>query len=194
MITFHEVEVDDAERILRWRMSQRVTKFMNTDVEFNLDNQRQWLESSYGKKHYYHWIIKIEGRPVGLINVCDYDPVNKTSSWGFYIGDDDSVGYGAFIPPMLYNFLFYQLKVENIEVEVFYNNLSVIGLHQLHGYKFLPSKDRVIDKNGREILLVAMNLSSADWVSNKRFKKQVADFPTSMWEAKPIHLRNIASD
>jgi RimJ/RimL family protein N-acetyltransferase len=191
MISFHEVTVDDAERILKWRMSHRVTKFMNTDVEFNINNQRQWLKSCYGKEFYYHWIIKIDGKPSGLINVCDYDPVNKTSSWGFYIGEDDSIGYGAFIAPMLYNFLFDQLEVENIQVEAFYNNLSVIRLHQLHGYKFSPGKNRIVVKNGLEILLVAMNLSSADWAANKRFKKQIADFPTKKWEAKPIQLKNI---
>ena len=164
---------------------------MNTSVDFNLDNQRQWLKSCFGKAHYYHWIIKIEDSPAGLINVCEYDPINKSSSWGFYIGEDDLVGHGAFIPPMLYSFLFDQLEVENIQVEVFYNNISVIGLHQLHGYKFNPSKDSVIEKNGREILLVAMNLSSSDWIGNKRFKKQIADFPIKKWEAKPIHLKNI---
>jgi UDP-4-amino-4,6-dideoxy-N-acetyl-beta-L-altrosamine N-acetyltransferase len=154
MISFDEVTLDDTERILKWRTSHRVAKFMDTDVEFSLDNQRQWLKSCYKKKHYYHWIIKIEGKPAGLLNICDYDPVKKTSSWGFYIGEDDAVGYGAFIPPMLYNFLFGQLGVENIEIEVFYNNLSVIGLHQLHGYKFLPNNDRVIVKTtGRFYLL-----------------------------------------
>ena len=112
MISFGEVSIDDAERILKWRTSSRVTKFMNTDVEFNLDNQRQWLRSCYEKEHYYHWIIKVEGKPAGLLNICDYDPVNKTSSWGFYIGEDDSVGYGAFIPPMLYNFLFGEVGVK----------------------------------------------------------------------------------
>jgi UDP-4-amino-4,6-dideoxy-N-acetyl-beta-L-altrosamine N-acetyltransferase len=190
MISFGEVSIDDAERILKWRTSSRVTKFMNTDVEFNLDNQRQWLRSCYEKEHYYHWIIKVEGKPAGLLNICDYDPVNKTSSWGFYIGEDDSVGYGAFIPPMLYNFLFGEVGVEKIEVEVFYNNLSVIGLHQLHGYRFSPNKDRVILKNGRQVLLIAMTLSSLDWANNKRFRNQISEFPTSLWLAKPNSLRD----
>ena len=186
MIGFDEVTVDDAERILKWRVSHRVTKYMNTDVEFNIDNQRRWLVNSYSKDSYYHWIIKSENRPVGLIYLSDFDFANKVTSWGFYIGEDDCVGLGAFIPPYFYNFLFLTVGLERIDAQVFYSNLSVLGLHKLHGYKFAPAKDQVIEKNGSEILLVAMSLSSEDWIANKRFRKQVAEFPIGNWKANPI--------
>lgn len=188
MISFEEVALDDAKSILEWRTSSRITKFMTSDIEYNLEKQRQWIQSCYEKEDYYHWIIKIEGKPAGLINIYDYDPVGKNSSWGFYIGEDNLIGYGAFIPPKLYNFCFAQLGFKYIKAEVFYENINVIKLHQLHGYKFSPIKDRIIVKNGKEILLIGMTLSALDWNNNIKYKNQVACFPTKRWLLRPVHL------
>lgn len=185
LISFREVNVDDAGMILSWRMSSRVTKFMNTDVIHDLETQRNWLLSSYKKSHYYHWIIESDGKPIGLINISDYSFSDATTSWGFYIGDENSVGLGAFIPPYFYNFLFGELSVKRINVEIFYNNVNVIGLHLLHGYKFVPDRDRVFSKNNKEILLIAMTLDKEHW-NFKRFSKNSAKFPTDQWQSRPF--------
>lgn len=184
MITFREVNVDDAEMILRWRTSSRVTKFMNSDVEYDLEAQRNWLLASYKKPHYYHWIIENDGKPIGLINLADYSLSDATTSWGFYIGEENSDGLGAFIPPYFYNFLFGELSIETINVEVFYNNKNVIELHLLHGYKFAPERDRVILKNDKKILLVNMTLNKEHW-NFKKFSRNLATFPIARWQAKP---------
>lgn len=187
MISFREVGIDDASLILTWRMSNRVTKFMNTDVIYDLEAQKRWLLSCYDKSHYYHWIILHDDKPVGLINLADFSENESTTSWGFYIGVDDLLGYGAFIPPYFYNFLFYKLLVNKIQVEVFFNNVTVIGLHQLHGYIFTPSSDRVITKNGKEVLLVSMCLDKANW-NTKRFRKFETVFSSVKWNASPKSL------
>ena len=187
MFTFREIVSQDADMILRWRMTNRVTKFMNTDVTYDLDAQNNWLLACNSKEHYYHWIILNDDVPVGLINLADYSPTDNTTSWGFYIGAEGLDACGAFIPPYFYNFLFNTLSVIRINVEVFYNNVNVIGLHLLHGYKFTPNKDRVITKNGRDILLVAMTLEKNNF-NFKRYGKNNAIFPSSKWKLKPKFL------
>lgn len=162
---------------------------MKTDVDFNLDAQRAWIKACFGKPHYYHWLINADEKPIGLLYISDLNLFTRTSSWGFYIGDDDAVGYGAFVPPLLYNFLFGILNIGSVRAEVFYDNVGVIGLHKLHGYKFEPNDDRVILKQGREILLVGMRLSSEDWSNNHRFHRPMVEFPTSTWFTKPEVLR-----
>jgi UDP-4-amino-4,6-dideoxy-N-acetyl-beta-L-altrosamine N-acetyltransferase len=191
MISFEEIEIGDSELILSWRVSDRVSRFMNTDVKHDVEAQRKWIESCYDKTHYYHWIIKINNKPAGLINIFGFDEDKKTTSWGFYIGDESYAGYGLFIPPLLYNFLFQKLGIQDINVEVFYNNLNVIRLHKIHGYRFVPSQDRVIEKNGHEVLLIAMNLSLEQWKRSKRNYAQMAILPTSKWKARPRVLENL---
>lgn len=186
MITFREVNISDAEKILKWRTSRKVTTFMNTDIENDLNAQEQWIKESYNKSHYYHWIIQYKNHPIGLINISDYSIKTNSTSWGFYIGDDNFNGLGAFIPPHLYNFLFHNLNVNTINAEVFYNNTSVIGLHLLHNYSFNPERDHVIVKNKKQILLVGMTLHKKDWLSSKLSRNNY-HFPTEHWMAKPNH-------
>ncbi|MDN3683967.1 GNAT family N-acetyltransferase [Vibrio sinaloensis] len=99
------------------------------------------------KNDYYHWIVQVNSVDVGLISLSDYDEASGTTSWGFYIGHDDYLGVGAFVPLYLYNFIFFKSSnVNKITAEVFYDNTNTIKLHTLHGYKFESDKCRVIRK------------------------------------------------
>lgn len=185
MISFREVEIADAELIIGWRTKQRVTKFMLSDIDTCLDSQKMWLASCFEKLHYYHWIIQYNGKDVGLINFTNWQPDEKHCSWGFYIGDDDALGIGGFVPPYFYNFAFEVLNVEIIRAEVFYTNVNTIKLHLSHGYHFDPSRDEVIQKGKHEILVVGMNLDRSTF-SCSRFASIKADFPVQNWKAKPL--------
>ena len=182
--SLREVTLDDAELILKWRTSEKVTKFMNSDVANDIDEQEQWISDCYNKKTYYHWIILYNKLPVGLINIQDYSEQNRTLSWGFYIGENNIDGLGAFIPPFFYNWVFNELCIKEIKIEVFFSNTRVIKLHQLHGYKFTPSFYRVSHKDSEDISLVSMSLTSSDWNHN-RYKNFLMKFPVNNWSKAP---------
>jgi hypothetical protein len=83
--------------------------------------------------------------------------------------------------------LFEKLRIEKIHIEVFYNNLNVIRLHLFYGYKFDPAGDRVIQKNGKDVLLVAMSLEKGNW-NTKRYARNKSDFPVCAWQKRPEFL------
>ena len=186
-ILFREVELDDALMILRWRTCPHVTKFMKTDIEYNIEDQKRWLRNCYTKSHYYHWIIESDNFPVGLVKINDYDPLKKNLGWGFYIGEKDYNEIGVFIPPYLYNYCFKSLCVSQIYSEVFSDNTSVVKLLRIHGYFFTPANDRVITKNGKDILLISMKLKKDDFLKSK-FSRFSANFPTKHWVGKPKQI------
>ena len=66
MVNFREIEIDDAKKILDWRRSERVSKFMKTDLPNDLDAQKNWIENSFNKPNYYHWIIQNDEKDSGL--------------------------------------------------------------------------------------------------------------------------------
>ena len=183
-----EVTKNDAELILKWRMSKKVTQFMNSDIVYDIDSQNEWISSCYNKKTYYHWIIMYDDSPVGLLNLADYEEREGTTSWGFYIGEDNLNGVGGFVPPFFYNWVFDRLGVNEVKVEVFFSNLNVIRLHQLHGYKFTPINDRLIHKNNEDILLVSMSLHECDWY-RKKYEKFQMKFPVTHWSKLPKLLK-----
>lgn len=185
MIRFREIVLDDAKKILDWRTSERITKFMTSDMKYDLEGQQRWLAASFNKPDYYHWIIQYGDRDVGFLNFVDWSCEEKTTSWGFYIGEDEALGAGGLVPPYFYNFAFDILGVEKVLAEVFYNSTSVIELHLKQGYSFDTKRDHVIQKNGRDILMVCMSLDKdvfkASWLARLR-----QDLPTAGWEANPF--------
>lgn len=174
-IKFKKICVNDAKLILEWRTSERVTNFMNTDLEYNLSDQIDWINNLKKSETSYYWVIQINNTSIGLIYITNLNISQKSASWGYYIGDENFLGLGSLVPPYLYNFLFNELHLNVLQAEVFYDNLTVIKMHLKFGYEFDPSNDRVIKKNNRVILLIAMNLYKSNWNSLK-YKKFTSNF------------------
>ena len=185
MIGFREIEIEDAKTILDWRTSKRITKFMNSDLNYDIDNQKRWLKGSFNKPSYYHWMIQYGGKDVGLLNFVDWNKEERTTSWGFYIGDESALCLGGLVPPYFYNFAFDKLGVDRVFAEVFYNNTGVIDLHLNQGYVFDPKRDYVIEKNDNSILMVCMCLCKHVFKASKlsRLKQEL---PISNWSASPF--------
>ena len=186
MISFRELKSSDASQILNWRTSASVTNFMTTDLDADLKSQEVWIENSFLKANYYHWIIVIDKMDVGLLSISDLNLQDGTVSWGYYVAESDFVGLGAMIPPFVYNFLFTELLIQKINVEVFESNQQVVMMHSLHGYVRESNLDRIIEKNGSQHKLLAMSLSSLAWSNKKGFHKLIAEFPTNLWILSPF--------
>ena len=182
-LSFREIEPEDAEMILHWRTSPRVAKFMKTVVDHGVDEQKRWILNCRKRPDFYHWLIRDQGEDIGYVSLSEYDPINKTASWGFYVGDDERVRLGGWVPPPFYHFCFTHLGIERLDAEMLYFNTSVIDLHRLHGYSFAPQRDRILNKAGKDFLLVAMSLEKEIFMTG-RFARFQADFPTDHWKPK----------
>ena len=68
---------------------------MNSDITYDINAQTNWLNNSFAKEDYYHWIIQFGGKDIGLINFTDWDRQVKSVSWGLYISDDEALGIGG---------------------------------------------------------------------------------------------------
>ena len=183
MFTFREIETSDAEMILNWRTSPEIAKYMKTEVDHGVLEQEQWIISSRDRADFYHWLIVHQEKPIGYISISEYNPVVKTASWGFYIGEGEHAGLGGLVPPFFYRFCFSELGIERIDAEMLYFNTSVIDLHQLHGYEFTPEHDRILKRQEKRILLVAMSLSKFQFEEGK-FNRFSADFPITQWHGR----------
>lgn len=184
-LSFRELTEDDAELVGRWRSSDRVSKFLNTDVEFDLERQKAWIRNSYLKSDYYHWILLSNGNPIGHVQICQIDLTNNSAQWGFFIGEESALGLGAFVPPLMYSYCFNDLNLDFLEAEVLHINTKVIALHQIHGYRFAPEQDKVIIKNNKELLSVGMKLERDSFIGSK-FDRVKTEFPTELWVGCPF--------
>ena len=172
-INFRPIDESDSEMVLNWRTSLRVTKFMVTDIEYDLNSQIKWIKSLKTRFDYYVWIIQLNQIPIGVINLYDIDFESYSCSWGFYIGNEEYSGYGGFVPPYFYNFVFNVLSFKLINIKVFSDNLSVIKLHLKSGYEFNPLFDEFIIKNNIQIKLIGMTLKSSNLIRFTKFKSNL---------------------
>lgn len=183
MITFREVSISDAKLILDWRTKERVTQYMTSTIDNDIEAQEKWLRNSFSKPDYYFWIIQYGRQDVGLIYLEHFNPLEKVTSWGFYIGEDEVLGIGGMIPPYFYNFAFGTLCVDRVNADVIYNNVKTIQLHLRQGYSFDPTRDYTIEKDGKELLMVCLSLQKKVFLESK-FSRLKTVFPIDKWDHK----------
>lgn len=180
MINFRRVTEDDLEMILHWRTKPEVTRFMATDIEFDLEKQLRWFEDVVRKKTPpEHWIILQDDRPIGLLNLADYDHKLQQTSWGFYIGELDSWRVGGVVPIYFYNYMFFQrdLFLKKIIGHVFNLNLKVLQLHRFHGCLEVELLKDYITKYEKTYDITLVEMSRRHWLAQQdRFSKFQANF------------------
>ncbi|EPZ50531.1 acetyltransferase (GNAT) domain protein [Bacteriovorax sp. BAL6_X] len=174
MFNFKEISENDLELVLKWRTSEHVTKFMNTDIQNSIENQKKWFKAYLKNDEYKFWIINYDNKRIGSIYLDE-----KDMSWGFYIGEKKYTLLGPMVLPYFYNYIFLDRykDLEYIDAEVFKNNKAVIKIHNKHGYEKLNNEYKVI-KSDKEIVLCKYRLFKSSWLAlEKKYKRFRADFP-----------------
>ena len=109
MISFRKITENDLPQILRWRTDPEVTRYMSTDIEFNLEKQTNWFNQIVCTcSPAEHWIIFHNEKPAGVLNLAKYDSTLHETSWGYYIGEIESRIIGGLIPAYFYNYMFFK--------------------------------------------------------------------------------------
>lgn len=176
MIQFKKLSEEHLEQVLAWRTQEDVTRFMNTDIEKDMDKQHQWFEKVFNTIAERYWIIKIKEQSVGLIYLTDMDFTNYRTSWGFYIGEQSFRLYGGLIPPYLYNYVFLELGLHKITAEVMDGNDNVIKLNKIHGCREVGVYKDHIYKNNQFHDIILMELLKVDWIALKKYRKYISKF------------------
>ena len=84
MIRFREILMEDAEKILKWRTSERINKTSNSDMKYDLKGHTKWLLSNFKKPDSYHWMVQNKGRDIGYLNFMEWNKKKRQPN-GVYI-------------------------------------------------------------------------------------------------------------
>jgi len=179
MISFRRVINDDLEMIFRWRTKPEVTRYMASDINFELEKQSCWHEEVVKKTPPEHWVILQEDRPIGLLNLAEYDEVLKQTSWGFYIGELDAWRVGGVLPIYFYNYMFFQrdLLLKKIIGHVFNLNSKVLQMHKFHGCIEVGLLKDHVKKYDKTYDITLIEMSRERWLAQQdRFGLYRANF------------------
>lgn len=129
------VREDDLDMIMDWRMRPYITRYMNTDPVLTREGQRKWFQHIQNSEDQIHWVIRLDGKPIGLINVVEIDRINSRCSWGYYIAEKEyrSLQLAMFLEWSLYDYVFDVLKLHKLCNETWTENAQVVKLHIMCG-------------------------------------------------------------
>ena len=175
-VALRMITEDDLEMIMNWRMSETVTKYMNTNPKLTLDGQKKWLASLEKNTKARNWIIEVDEIPAGLINLADIDWEKGTTSWGYYIGEERmrSLSLAISLEMSLYDYCFDVLGFNEVHNEVFKLNEGVWKLHIACGCRIVEEVPEEVEKEGVKYDIVHLSIEREEWLSlrqNKKYEK-----------------------
>lgn len=171
--TLRMITEDDLKMIMDWRMSETVTRYMNTNPKLTLEGQKKWLSSLEKNTNARNWIIEVDDIPAGLINLADIDWENGTTSWGYYIGEEKmrSLRLAISLEMSLYDYCFDILGFKEVHNEVFKLNEGVWKLHTACGCRIVNEVPGEIEKDGVKYDIVHLSIERDEWFALREKKK-----------------------
>ncbi len=165
MTTLRKIQNDDLELIMEWRMSPEVTTYMNTDPELTLEGQKEWFASLDSNEKCKYWMILVDGKRAGLINLADINKETKVTSWAYYIGEMAcrSMKLAISLEMSMYNYVFNVLGFNEVYGDVLSQNEWVIRLHEFCGAHIDHVDKDKIEKNGVSYNVAHVIMKKDDW-------------------------------
>lgn len=174
---FIRVREEHLELILQWRTSEHVTKFMYTDIDYDLEKQKRWYKSIADDPSSKYWIICSKDRLVGLVSINQIDWPNRRAYWAYYIGDPRYSMIGPMVGPYLYNYVFAKLGLNKLLGEVLEDNGNVRRTHLMHGCREVGFYKEHVYKYGKYHNVYIYEMLAEDWNGRKeKYGKYVGEF------------------
>lgn len=172
MIAFVPLDEKALPQVLAWRCDPDVSRYLFTDVDDNLEQQRHWFRQVSSDPRCLHWLIHCQEKSIGLAYLSDIDFDNLRCSCGFYIGEPRFRRFGGLILPGIVNYVFGQLAFHKIYGEVMEGNNNVLKLHEIHGYRLVGIQQEHIFKYGRWHDVHLFELHRSHWEAMKGHYRQ----------------------
>jgi UDP-4-amino-4,6-dideoxy-N-acetyl-beta-L-altrosamine N-acetyltransferase len=179
MIALRRINADDHERLLEWRNSNAVAKFMYSDHKIERDEHARWFQGVLNDKtNGHYWIIESGLAPVGLVNISDINLEHSRCTWAYYLAEPTArgKGLGSAIEFAMLEYVFETLNLNKIWCEVLASNEPVIRLHERFGFQKEAKLRNHIRKKNAFVDVIGLGLLKTEWV---RIREQLRTDLTS---------------
>ena len=170
------IEEQHLQQILDWRTRDDITRYMYTDIEYSLENQRKWLTTIQADQKGYYWLMEYKGDLVGFISITDIDWRHKRGAWNFYIGNMKYAMLAGFLGAYMYNYAFTKLGLQKLIGEVMDINVGVQKLHAKQGARLVGIYEQHICKNDKWHDVHVFEMTKDHWQEiGDKFKKYMPE-------------------
>lgn len=172
-VKLREIQESDLENIMRWRMDEEITRYMNTNPKLTLEGQRKWFASIRDNEDVRYWLIEVNGEPAGVINLTGLLKASGDLGWAYYVGEKRlrSMKTALSLEMSMYDYVFDTLGKQSVYGDVFTLNQGVIALHKLCGCEIVEEKKNHVCKDGVYYDVTFMRMTAERWKSIRQDKK-----------------------
>ena len=165
-INILNLDTSIVEKIRQWRNSEDVRKYMYSSHYISKDEHAKWFESLKLKDTKRKvWVIFYEDIPVGVINLINIDYENKSTDWGFYIGETvyRGLGIGSISLYRLMEYVFDKMDFHKMYTSVLENNPDALNLYKKFGFKEEGRLRKHILKDEKYIDVFLIGILKEEW-------------------------------
>lgn len=172
-VTLREIQESDLELIMRWRMDEEITRYMNTNPKLTLEGQKKWLASLRENEDVKYWLIEVDGNPAGVINLTGLTKPDGNLGWAYYVGEKKlrSMKTALALEMSMYDYAFDVLQKNAVYGDIFTLNQGVIALHKLCGCEIVEEKKNHVCKEGVYYDVTFMRMTAENWKQIRESKK-----------------------
>ncbi len=153
------------EKVRQWRNKPDIRKWMLSQGVISGEEHQNWLEGLSQRSDSKFWVVYFKDVPMGAAYLQCINAGNRTTEWGFYIGEDDhrSRGFGKMILFKLLEEVFDRMGFQTLLTRVLTDNTVAIKLYRRFHF---DEKQRCLSKDGREVIL--FELKDSMWSRVKK--------------------------
>ncbi|MDA8705667.1 UDP-4-amino-4,6-dideoxy-N-acetyl-beta-L-altrosamine N-acetyltransferase [Litoricolaceae bacterium] len=171
LIAFRRIDAERRDMVREWRNREEVRSQMVSDAEIDPATHLEWFERVKAAPDASYWLIEVDGRDAGVINLSCIDSEAGTGYWAFYLVDARlrKRGLGRIVEYEFLNFLFNALSFRSVFCEVLESNRPVLNMHAHFGFKYFDTIEDYAVKNGHALKGIVLSLSRERWMENMIF-------------------------
>ena len=119
-----------------WRNSDSVRPFMYNSKIITKEEHSAWFDKMLYDKTRIYWVIELENKSVGVVNLININKENSSCDWAFYIFNPDirGKGVGSFVERFVLDYVFNELQLNKLNCEVLETNPNVVKMHEKFGF------------------------------------------------------------
>ncbi len=174
-ISLRSVEENDAEKILKWRTDENISKYLHK-TDNDIKKQREWIKEQRAREgDYYFMIINSKtNEAVGTIGLYNIDREKNEGEFGRWICFSPLYSLDSAI--LIYEFGFEILNLQRIITRTVNNNLPVINFHKRFGANFVRNvKDEKSEFTFVEYEILRSNYKKIESVQYKILKNFIRE-------------------
>ncbi len=138
LVTLREVRESDLLPIFEWlnNYELRISSAMYRPVSW--PEHVKWVTTRLENGSETFFVIALEDRPIGVINLSSIDHLNRSADFSIRIGEpsDQGKGFGTQAVRLLTAFCWRDLNLHRLSLTVFSDNQRAISSYKKSGFEF----------------------------------------------------------